>query len=219
MILVAVLLAAAISALSNGFALLVRQRDSLIGMVTFISLPLAFLSTIFMERSLLPSWMQDVSRLNSVNSAAVAARSATEPAVDWSVVAARAGLAALAAVCLGLATLAFRSYARTIRNSLIRERLGPSIVARQADPRGDDGLSARDPRAPATRGPDGSRHRSRGPVARPAAGKRRLGAVRRVGDAVDVSGTTAIVGAYHNHEHESPDEVGAAYVYVRSGRA
>jgi ABC-2 type transport system permease protein len=115
MILVAVLLAAAISALSNGFALLVRQRESLIGMVTFISLPLAFLSTIFMERSLLPSWMQDVSRLNPVNWAAVAARSATEPAVDWSVVAARAGLlAVLAAVCLALATLAFRSYARTM---------------------------------------------------------------------------------------------------------
>jgi hypothetical protein len=53
--------------------------------------------------------------LNPVNWAAVAARSATERAVDWSVVAARASLlAALAAVCLGLATLAFRSYARTM---------------------------------------------------------------------------------------------------------
>ncbi len=39
------------------------------------------------------------------------------------------------------------------------------------------------------------------------------------GNAVDVSGTTAIVGAYHNHDHESPGEVGAAYVYVRSGKA
>jgi len=45
----------------------------------------------------------------------VAARSATEPAVDWSLVAARAGLrAALAAVCLALATLGFRSYTRTM---------------------------------------------------------------------------------------------------------
>jgi ABC-2 type transport system permease protein len=115
MILVAVLLAASISSLSNGFALLVRQRESLIGMVTFISLPLAFLSTIFMERSLLPSWMQDASRVNPVNWAAVAARSATDPAVDWSLVAARAGLlTALAAVCLGLATLAFRTYASTM---------------------------------------------------------------------------------------------------------
>jgi ABC-2 type transport system permease protein len=115
MILVAVLLGASISALSNGFSLLVRQRESLIGMVTFISLPLAFLSTVFMEQNLLPGWMQDISRYNPVNWAAVAARSATESSIAWSTVGARIGLlAALAAVCMALATLAFRTYARTM---------------------------------------------------------------------------------------------------------
>lgn len=115
MILVAVLLGASISALSNGFSLLVRQRESPIGMVTFISLPLAFLSTVFTEKSLLPGWMQDISRYNPVNWAAVAARSATESSIPWSTVGARIGLlAALAGVCMALATLAFRTYARTL---------------------------------------------------------------------------------------------------------
>jgi ABC-2 type transport system permease protein len=115
MVVVAVLLATAISALSNGFALIVRQRESLIGMVTLISLPLGFLSTLFMEQALLPGWMQDVSRYNPVDWAAVAARSATDPATDWAMVATRIGLlAALAAGCMALATLAFRTYTRSM---------------------------------------------------------------------------------------------------------
>jgi ABC-2 type transport system permease protein len=115
MLLVAVLLAASISALSNGFSLLVRQRESLIGMVTFISLPLAFLSTVFMQRTLLPGWMQDVSRFNPVDWAVVAARSSTAASIDWSLVLPRVGmLTLLATACAALATLAFRSYARTL---------------------------------------------------------------------------------------------------------
>ncbi len=39
------------------------------------------------------------------------------------------------------------------------------------------------------------------------------------GRSVDVSGTTAVVGAFHNHDHGSPGEVGAAYVYIRSGKS
>jgi ABC-2 type transport system permease protein len=115
MIVVAVLLGSSIASISNGFALLVRQRESLIGMVTMISLPLAFLSTLFMERALLPSWMQDVSRYNPVNWAAVTARSATDSSIDWSQVAAHiALLAVLAAVCMALATMAFRTYTRSM---------------------------------------------------------------------------------------------------------
>ena len=115
MLLVAVLLSCSISALSNGFSLLVRQRESLIGMVTFISLPLAFLSTIFMERALLPSWIRDASRYNPVDWASVAARTASSSQIDWGVVAPRIGLLALlAAVCMTLATMAFRTYARSM---------------------------------------------------------------------------------------------------------
>jgi ABC-2 type transport system permease protein len=115
MLVVAMLLAAAVSALSNGFSPLVRQCESLIGMVTLVSLPLAFLSTVFMQRDLLPSWMQDVSRLNPVNWAAVVARSSTTSSIDWSLVGVRVALlVVLAAVCMTLATLAFRFYSRTL---------------------------------------------------------------------------------------------------------
>ena len=115
MLVVAVLLGSCIASISNGFSLLVRQRESLIGMVTFISLPLAFLSTLFMEKTLLPSWMQDVSSYNPVNWAAVTARSATATSIDWSQVLPRvAMLAALAPVCAALATMAFRTYAKTL---------------------------------------------------------------------------------------------------------
>jgi ABC-2 type transport system permease protein len=115
MVLVAVLLSSSISALSNGFSLIVRQRESLIGLVTFISLPLSFLSTIFMQRGLLPHWMQDASRYNPVDWASVCARTATSAHVDWSVVAPRVGLLALLSVaCLALATMAFRAYTRSM---------------------------------------------------------------------------------------------------------
>ena len=115
MVVVAVLLSCAISALSNGFSLIVRQRESLIGMVTFISLPLAFLSTIFMERALLPHWMQDASRYNPVDWASVSARTATASHIDWSVVAPRIGMLGLLTVgCMALATLSFRAYTRSM---------------------------------------------------------------------------------------------------------
>jgi ABC-2 type transport system permease protein len=115
MLVVAVLLGSCIASISNGFSLLVRQRESLIGMVTMISLPLAFLSTLFMEKALLPSWMRDVSRYNPVDWAAVTARSATAASIDWSQVAAHVALlAALAAVCTALATMAFRTYTRSM---------------------------------------------------------------------------------------------------------
>jgi ABC-2 type transport system permease protein len=115
MIVVAVLLGSSIASISNGFSLLVRQRESLIGMVTMISLPLAFLSTLFMERALLPPWMRAVSRYNPANWAAVTARSATESSIDWSQVATHIGLlAALAAICMALATTAFRTYTRSM---------------------------------------------------------------------------------------------------------
>jgi ABC-2 type transport system permease protein len=115
MLVVAVLLGSCIASISNGFSLLVRQRESLIGMVTMISLPLAFLSTLFMEKALLPAWMQDVSRYNPVDWAAVTARSATASSIDWSQVAAHVALlAVLAAVCTALATMAFRTYTRSM---------------------------------------------------------------------------------------------------------
>src|SRR6202035_4671695 len=54
LILVAALLGAIFASLSNGVAVLARQREALIGAVSFVLLPLTFLSTALMQANLLP---------------------------------------------------------------------------------------------------------------------------------------------------------------------
>ncbi len=112
---ISALLGATFGALSNGFGLIMRQEEALIGAVQFIVLPLTFLSTTFLAANLIPSWMRTVSDVNPVNWAVVAGRTATSAHPDWGVVALRAGfLAALLVVCLAFATNAFRSYQRSV---------------------------------------------------------------------------------------------------------
>ncbi len=115
LIAVAALLGGAFASLSNALALLARQRETLIGVVSFVLLPLTFLSSALMQRSLVPGWIRDVSRYNPVNWAADAGRSATLGHTDWGLVGTRLGLlAALLAVCAALATWAFGSYQRSL---------------------------------------------------------------------------------------------------------
>jgi len=112
---VSALLGATFGALSNGFGLIMRQEEALIGAVQFIVLPLTFLSTTFLAANLIPSWMRTVSDFNPVNWAVVAGRTATSANPDWGLAASRAAfLAALLAVCLAFATNAFRSYQRSV---------------------------------------------------------------------------------------------------------
>jgi ABC-2 type transporter len=54
------LLGAMFGALSNGFALIMRQEEALIGATQFILLPLTFLSTTFLAANLIPKWMGHV---------------------------------------------------------------------------------------------------------------------------------------------------------------
>ena len=54
LMLVAALLGAAFASLSNGLAVVTRQRESLIGAVTMVLLPLTFLSSALMQQSLVP---------------------------------------------------------------------------------------------------------------------------------------------------------------------
>jgi ABC-2 type transport system permease protein len=111
----AVLLAAAVGALSIGLALLARKEETLIGAVNFIVLPLTFLSSAFMKQSLAPDWIQTVARFNPVNWAVQAGREALASSVDWALVGSRAGsLAVLAIVCAMFATRAFRIYQRSV---------------------------------------------------------------------------------------------------------
>jgi ABC-2 type transport system permease protein len=109
------LLGATFGALSNGFALIMRQEEALIGAVQFIVLPLTFLSTTFLEANLMPKWIARLSDFNPVNWAVVAGRAATSSSPDWGVIASRAALlVALLLLCVAFATRAFRSYQRSV---------------------------------------------------------------------------------------------------------
>ena len=59
LILVAALLAAAFASLSNGLGVLTGQRETLIGAVSLLLLPLTFLSGALMQLSLAPGWIQN----------------------------------------------------------------------------------------------------------------------------------------------------------------
>jgi ABC-2 type transport system permease protein len=115
LILVAALLAATFASLSNGVAVLARQREALIGAVTFVLLPLTFLSTALMQQSLVPGWIRTVAKFNPVNWAVQAGRSAAMQHIDWGLVGTRLGmLVALTLVSATLATLAFARYQRSL---------------------------------------------------------------------------------------------------------
>jgi ABC-2 type transport system permease protein len=115
LIAVAGLLGAVFASLSNGVAVLTRQRETLIGIVTTVTLPLVFLSSALMQQDLLPGWVQRVARFNPVNWATEAGRSAASPTTDWSLVGSRAGFLVLLLVAsAAFATRAFRTYQRSI---------------------------------------------------------------------------------------------------------
>src|SRR3954454_20851397 len=104
--LVAALLAAAFASLSNGIGVLARQRETLIGAVSLLLLPLTFLSGALMQLSLAPGWIRTAAKFNPVDWAAVAARS-PDPG--------RLGLlAALVLASAWFATRAFGVYQRSL---------------------------------------------------------------------------------------------------------
>jgi ABC-2 type transport system permease protein len=115
LVLLAGLLGAAFASLSNGLAVLARQRETLIGAVTAVILPLTFLSSALMQQSLEPSWIRTVAKFNPVNWAVEAGRSAAMQTINWGLIGSRFGLlAALAALCAVFATRAFASYQRSL---------------------------------------------------------------------------------------------------------
>ena len=115
LIAVAGLLGAVFASLSNGVAVLTRQRETLIGIVTMVTLPLTFLSSALMQQSLLPGWIQWIAKFNPVNWAAEAGRSAASANVDWGLIASRAGFLVLLLVAsAAFATRAFNAYQRSM---------------------------------------------------------------------------------------------------------
>ena len=115
LMIVGALLAAAVASLSNAVGVLGRQRETVIGTVSFVQLPLTFLSSGMMQASLLPHWMQTVAKFNPVNWAVVAGRAAAMQKTDWGVVGTRIGDAAGVGAGLGLpGTRAFARYQRSL---------------------------------------------------------------------------------------------------------
>ncbi|HSI80677.1 MAG TPA: ABC transporter permease [Solirubrobacterales bacterium] len=111
----AALIGAGFGALSNALALVIRKEESLIGAVSFLQLPLAFLSTTFMVEDLMPGWMQTVSDFNPLNWAVESGRAAVSASPDWGEIAGYAGLLA-GFLVLGswLAVSAFRAYQKSV---------------------------------------------------------------------------------------------------------
>jgi len=112
---VSVLIAVAMAGISNWFALLTRQREALIGASTTLVLPLTFLSGAFLSLRLVPGWIADIAKYNPVNWAASAGRIAVQAHPAWTTIGAYSGFLALAVtITAAAATLAFRSYQRSL---------------------------------------------------------------------------------------------------------
>ncbi len=111
----AMLVGAISAALSDAMALLLRQRESVIGINTLMTLPLTFLSAAFMPLKLAPAWIATVATVNPVNWAVEAGREALAASPDWSFVALRVALlVGLTILSTAFATRTFRSYQRSI---------------------------------------------------------------------------------------------------------
>jgi ABC-2 type transport system permease protein len=111
----AFLLAAAFSGFSNGLALIFRRPESMIATANMIGLPLMFLSSILLAATVMPGWIQAITRFNPVNWGVQAARNSVVFGGVWG----PTGefllllLAAMAVTTL-FATWCFRAYQRAI---------------------------------------------------------------------------------------------------------
>lgn len=115
LIVVSILVAAAFGCLSIGLAMLIRREETLIAIVQFLLLPLSFTSVTFMQKSLMPGWMQTVSDFNPLNWAVEAGRGAVSASPDWGSIAGKSGLLlAFLLVCGSFAMRAFRTYQRSV---------------------------------------------------------------------------------------------------------
>src|SRR5262245_8655126 len=111
----AMLVGATVASFSDAMALMLRQRESVIGVNTMLTLPLTFLSAAFMPLSLVPVWIASVAKFNPINWAVEAGREALTSTPDWAFVLPRmGGLFVLAVLATWWATRAFRAYQRSI---------------------------------------------------------------------------------------------------------
>ncbi|MBY7141872.1 ABC transporter permease [Virgibacillus sp. NKC19-3] len=110
-----VLVGVAFGALSMALALLVRNEQGLMSAVSFVSLPLMFLSGLFMPLDLVPDWIHTVALFNPVSWAGEAACEVIGSHPDWSLILSHFGyLLSFLIFAVWLATLAFRKYQKSV---------------------------------------------------------------------------------------------------------
>lgn len=115
LIIVAILLAASFGSLSIGLALLIRREETLIAVVQFLLLPISFMSVTFMQRNLMPEWMQTISSFNPLNWAVESGRDAVSASPDWASIAGKSGLLlAFLLICGSFAMRALSAYQRSV---------------------------------------------------------------------------------------------------------
>jgi ABC-2 type transport system permease protein len=115
LIAVAALISAAFAALSLGFALVARKEETLIATLTFLQLPLSFISSTLIAPGLMPDWMEKAASFNPVEWAVEAGRAAALGEAGLDVVLTRAGLlSGFAAVAAWLALKALEKYQRSL---------------------------------------------------------------------------------------------------------
>jgi ABC-2 type transport system permease protein len=111
----ATLLAAVFCACSTALAITTRSQIALIGLSQTVVLPATFLSSAMMAPSLVPGWVQAVSRYNPMSWAVTVARTGLSGARNWTYIGWHlAFLAGLAALAFWWAVSAFRNYQRTL---------------------------------------------------------------------------------------------------------
>ena len=115
MVAASILVGVVFGALSNAVGMTLRSREAIIGVYTFFMLPLMFLSSAFMQTSLMPGWMQAIASRNPLNWVVQIGRSAVSAHPDWAAIGVRCGgLLVLAVACVAISVATFRSYRKNV---------------------------------------------------------------------------------------------------------
>lgn len=115
LILCSILLGIAFGALSMALAITVRKEEGLTSAVAFSTMPLLFMSGLFMPLQLVPGWVQTLASFNPVNWAIEAGREALAATSDWGSVLLYIGcLLIFAIITIWLAIRAFHRYQRSV---------------------------------------------------------------------------------------------------------
>ena len=85
-VVIVTLLGLGFAGLSNGLAVVMRRPDPLIAFISFITLPLMFLSSAMVPSELLPGWIQVAKIFNPVSHAVESVRSLVIVGYEWDVI-------------------------------------------------------------------------------------------------------------------------------------